>query len=228
MTRIYVCRKCRKRHSLAEFTQSHFCLECGTYLSARVVIDNRHRKRTITAPKTEPDTSEDRWLPRGYEVRKGQVKFIEEATQALENNQVFVGSAPCGIGKSLASLLSVLPRLGENKLLISFRTRSQLHIFLKELKGLKQSPLTVSLFSKQDMCPMRMRSGGSYYDFLEECRRLKKNCESNTKPFCKYYWNIHRKKRESEQLALECARKSLTQKRQPTGWQNTASAPTRH
>ena len=140
------------------------------------------------------------------------MRFIEEAAKALENHQVFVGSAPCGIGKSLASLLSVLPRLGENKLLISFRTRSQLHIFLKELKGLEQKPLTVSLFSKQDMCPLRMKTGGSYFDFLEECRRLKENCESNTKPYCRFYWNIQRKKRQAEQLALDCARKILDPK----------------
>jgi DNA excision repair protein ERCC-2 len=160
----------------------------------------------------KPKTSGNSWLPRGYEVRKGQVNFIEEATKALENNQVFVGSAPCGIGKSLASLLTVLPRLGDNKLLISFRTRSQLHIFLKELKGLKQNPLTVSFFSKQDMCPLRMKSGGSYFDFLEECRRLKENCESGTKPFCKFYWNILMKKRQAEELALDCARKILDPK----------------
>ena len=94
-----------------------------------------HRRTAATKTVTENTASGNQWLPRGYEVRKGQVKFIEESTKALENNQVFVGSAPCGIGKSLASLLTVLPRLGENKLLISFRTRSQLHIFLKELRG---------------------------------------------------------------------------------------------
>lgn len=158
---------------------------------------------------TEPESSDNQWIPRGYEVRKGQVEFIEEANKALENNEVFVGSAPCGIGKSLASLLSVLPQLGENKLLISFRTRSQLHIFLKELRGLKQSPLTTSFFSKQDMCPLRKKRGGTYFDFLEECRRLKKNCESGTKPFCKYYWNMNRKRRQADELALDCARKIL-------------------
>ncbi len=156
--------------------------------------------------------SENQWLPRGYEERKGQVEFIEEATKALENNQVFLGSAPCGIGKSLGSLLSVLPRLGENKLLISFRTRSQLHIFLKELRALKRSPLTVSFFSKQDMCPLRIKGGVSYFDFLEECKRLKENCESATKPFCRFYWNLIRKKRQAEELALDCARKILDPK----------------
>jgi len=145
-------------------------------------------------------------------VREGQVKFIEEAAKALENRQVFVGSAPCGIGKSLASLLSVLPRLGENKLLISFRTRSQLHIFLKELRGLERPPLTVSFFSKQDMCPLRMKTGGLYFDFLEECRRLKENCETGTKPFCRFYWNMTKKRRQAEELALDCARKILDPK----------------
>jgi len=213
LPRIYVCRKCRKRYSPEEFKQSRFCPDCGTYLSARIVTPSRPYRRTATAKtETKERTSGNRWLPRGYEVRKGQLEFIEEATKALENNQVFVGSAPCGIGKSLASLLSVLPRLKENKLLISFRTRSQLHIFLKELKGLEQNPLTVSFFSKQDMCPLRMKTGGSYFDFLEECRRLKKNCESNTKPFCRFYWNITKKKRQAEELALDCARKILDPK----------------
>ena len=123
-----------------------------------------------------------------------------------------MGSAPCGIGKSLGSLLSVLPRLGENKLLISFRTRSQLHIYLKELRALERNPLTVSFFSKQDMCPLRVKSGVSYFDFLEECRRLKANCESATKPYCKFYWNLMRRKRQAEELALDCARKILDPK----------------
>jgi DNA excision repair protein ERCC-2 len=157
----------------------------------------------------ENERPENQWLPIGYEIRKGQVEFIEEAKKALENNQVFVGSAPCGIGKSLASLLSVLPQLGENKLLISFRTRSQLHIFLKELRGLKNPPLTVSFFSKQDMCPLTKKRAGSYFDFLEECRRLKENCKSGTKPFCKFYWNLHRRTRQAEEMAHDCARKIL-------------------
>ncbi len=213
MTKIYVCRKCRKRHSLEEFKQSRFCRDCGTYLTARIVTSRSPHGRTATTKtETENRISGNRWLPRGYEVRKGQLKFIEEAAKALENNQVFVGSAPCGIGKSLASLLSVLPRMEENKLLISFRTRSQMHIFLKELKGLKPNPLTISFFSKQDMCPLRMKSSGSYFDFLEECRRLKENCETGIKPYCRFYWNIHRKTRQAEELALDCARKILDPK----------------
>ncbi len=171
-----------------------------------------HRRTAPAKTETKNRTSSNQWLPTGYEVRKGQVKFIEEAAKALKNKQVFLGSAPCGIGKSLASLLSVLPRLRESKLLISFRTRSQLHIFLKELKELEQNLLTVSFFSKQDMCPLQMKIGGSYFDFLEECKRLKENCESGTKPFCRFYWNMSRRKRQAEQLALDCAQKILDPK----------------
>jgi DNA excision repair protein ERCC-2 len=161
------------------------------------------------AKPAETTDSGNPWLPIGYEVREGQVQFIQEATKALENNEVFIGSAPCGIGKSLASLMSVLPMLGNNKLLISFRTRSQLHIFLKELRGLKKSPLTASFFSKQDMCPLSQKRAGSYFDFLEECKRLKDNCETGTKPFCKYYYNICQRKRQADELATECTKKIL-------------------
>jgi DNA excision repair protein ERCC-2 len=163
----------------------------------------------VAKPAETADSGGDPWLPIGYEVRKGQVQFIQEATKALENNEVFIGSAPCGIGKSLASLMSVLPMLGNSKLLISFRTRSQLHIFLKELRGLKKSPLTASFFSKQDMCPLSSKRAGSYFDFLEECKRLKENCETGTKPFCKYYYSMCQKKRQADDLAMDCAKKIL-------------------
>ncbi len=177
-----------------------------------MVSSRPHRRLEVPKRKIESNAPENQWLPRGYEERKGQVKFIEEATKALESNKVFLGSAPCGIGKSLGALLSVLPLLGDNKLLISFRTRSQLHIFLKELRALEQNPLTVSFFSKQDMCPLRVKSGISYFDFLEECRRLKENCESTTKPYCRFYWNLIRRKRQADELALDCARKILDPK----------------
>ncbi len=213
MTRIYVCRKCKKKYSQEEFSKSRFCLSCGTFLTARLIVSNRPH-RGIEAPRIvfESRTSKNQCIPKGYEERKGQVKFIDEAKKALENNKIFLGSAPCGIGKSLGSLLSVLPLLGENKLLVSFRTRSQLHIFLKELKALEQHPLAVSFFSKQDMCPLRVKSHIPYFDFLEECRRLKENCESATKPYCRFYWNLIKRKCQAEEAALDCARNILDPK----------------
>jgi len=137
------------------------------------------------------------------------MEFVQAATEALKSREVFFGSAPCGVGKSLASLLAVLPQLEENRLVICFRTRSQLHIYLKELKALSRNISAISFFSKQDMCPMNARGDLSYVDFFEECKRLKDNCESSTKPFCRFYMNIVKGKREAEELALECARRIL-------------------
>ena len=148
-------------------------------------------------------------LPENYEMRNGQMQFIQEAARAVKSREIFVGSAPCGIGKSLASLLAILPELGENRLMICFRTRSQLHIYLKELRALSRDLYCVSFFSKQDMCPLKTRGDLSYFDFFEECKRLKENCESSARPYCKFYMNVLRGRRETEDLALNCARRVL-------------------
>ncbi len=149
-------------------------------------------------------------LPKNYELRKEQMKFVSEATNALKSHEIFLGSAPCGIGKSLASLLAVLPLLEENKLIICFRTRSQLHIYLKELKALSRNLFAVSFFGKQDMCPLGTKESFSHFDFFEKCKKLRDNCESSTKPFCKFYWNNIKAKKEAEELALECAQRILS------------------
>ncbi len=148
-------------------------------------------------------------LPENYQIRKEQMEFVQEAVKALKSKEVFVGSAPCGVGKSLASLLAVLPELEENRLMICFRTRSQLHIYLKELRALSSGLSAVSFFSKQDMCPLKTKGDLSYVDFFEECKRLKDSCESSTKPYCKFYMNILRGKKEAEELALDCAQRIL-------------------
>lgn len=148
-------------------------------------------------------------LPEGYEIRSTQVKFIEEASKSLKNNGIFLGSAPCGTGKSIGSLLAVLPFLSNRKVLICFRTRSQLHIYLKELRALKQGLTAASFFSKRDMCPLK-REGATYFDFLEECRRLRKNADLGEEPFCEYYRNINLRRRDAEKLAMECAKRILS------------------
>jgi DNA excision repair protein ERCC-2 len=149
------------------------------------------------------------FLPSHYEVRKGQTDFIHEAREALKNNEVFVGSAPCGIGKSLASLLAVLPSLDENKLMICFRTRNQLQIYLKELRSISASLPVVSLLSKQDMCPLRMGGNLSYSDFSQECNRRKRNCKSAIRPYCRFYAGNMKAQKKAEKLALLCAQKIL-------------------
>jgi DNA excision repair protein ERCC-2 len=148
-------------------------------------------------------------LPENYELRKGQLEFVQDAAKSVRAREVFLGSAPCGIGKSLASLLAVLPELGENRLMVCFRTRSQLHIYLKELKALSRDVRCVSFFSKQDMCPLKTRANLSYFDFFEECKRLRENCELSLKPYCRFYMSILRGRREAEDIAMDCARRIL-------------------
>jgi DNA excision repair protein ERCC-2 len=166
-------------------------------------------KRVRRAAKPKEKRFGTGWLPAGYEPRRGQMEFIEEASKAAKNGQIFLGNAPCGIGKSLASVLAILPSLEESRLLITFRTRSQLHIYLKELKVLDIALPTVSLFSKQSMCPMRIGGNLSYSDFFDTCKRLKENCEPLQKPYCRFYLKNLRRKKESEALASECARRIM-------------------
>jgi DNA excision repair protein ERCC-2 len=161
------------------------------------------------SPRTE-ETPTRLMLPEDYQFRKGQIDFVNEATEALASKEVFIASAPCGIGKSLASLIAILPQLKDNKLVICFRTRDQLHIYLRELKALALGLPAVALYSKQEMCPLRIKGDLSYFDFSDECRRLRDNCELSSKPYCKFYWNNIRAKGEAEERALSCARKILT------------------
>jgi len=204
----YACRKCGRRYSSEEFEENRFCRDCETYLMPESK-GSKFLKKIRKAVKSKTSKS---ILPENYEMRKGQLEFIEEATKALKNKEVFFGSAPCGIGKSLASLLAVIPQFEENKLIICFRTRGQLDIYLKELRALSGNLSIVSFFSKQDMCPLRIKSNLSYFDFFEECKRLKDNCESSTKPYCKFYWNNIRYKKQAEEIALDCTQKILDPK----------------
>ena len=158
--------------------------------------------------KGRQDSSLQGLLPRGYELRPTQADFVEDAFETLKAHGVFIGSAPCGIGKSLASLLAVLPLLKNGRLIICFRTRSQLHIYLKELKALELGLTAVSLFSKKDMCPRDTK--GAYFDFLDECRRLRRNSDIGEEPFCSHYLNVKQRRRDADRLALECARRLLS------------------
>jgi len=92
-------------------------------------------------------------LPEGYELRREQMDFIESASAALKSKRMFFCDAACGTGKSLAALLTVLPLLKDSRLVVCFRTRDQMAIYLKELRALKTSGLVVCLSNKQIMCP---------------------------------------------------------------------------
>lgn len=210
MPQNYACRNCGRLYSAREFEENRFCRDCETYLLPESRVKKFVKKSCgVVKPRVKDGVTRRDWFPDGYGLRKGQMEFVKEASSAIGGHQVFLGNAPCGIGKSLASILAVLPHLEESKLLITFRTRSQLHIYLKELKAVGCGLPTVSLFSKQSMCPMRIGGSLSYYDFFEQCRRLKENCEPLQKPYCRFYLKNLRKKSETEELALDCAQRFL-------------------
>ncbi|UCE96504.1 MAG: ATP-dependent DNA helicase [Candidatus Bathyarchaeota archaeon] len=207
MPQAYCCRKCGRKYCFEEFEENRFCRDCGTYLMS----EHKASKFLKGIPAVvKSSLSKKGTIPDNYVIRRGQLEFVEEASRAIKKKEVFLGSAPCGIGKSLASLLAVLPHLETNKLMICFRTRSQLHIYLKELKALAKNLSVLSFFNKKDMCPLYMNRNLSYFDFSEECKQLKDNCESSIKPYCKFYRNNIKGKREVEELALNCAQQILT------------------
>jgi len=206
-----MCRRCGRTYTFEECEEDRFCRICETFLIKSNKVSGVTRKiKWSKEENVRHSSSVNNWLPETYEIREMQKQFTKEVEKGISSNQIFIGSAPCGIGKSLAALLAVLPVLHKDKLLICFRTRGQLHIYLKELRSLKRNFSAVSLFSKQDMCPRRVRSNLSHGDFLEECNRLKDNCESSTKPYCRFYQNTYTRKKEAAHAALDCARTLLT------------------
>ena len=209
MSQIYACRRCGITYTSEEFDENRFCRECEAILVPRSKLPSFHRTN-IHVIKQTIEKKSSRQIPKNYEIRKEQNDFIKEASSALSKNRIFLGNAPCGIGKSLASLLAIIPKLKENRLLISFRTRSQLRIYLKELKALRLNIPIVSFISKQSMCPLNLNKNLSYYDFFETCKRLKDNSRSSNKPQCKFYANMLHREKEAENIALKCTQKFLS------------------
>jgi DNA excision repair protein ERCC-2 len=214
LQQFYVCRRCGGQYSNEEYAEDRFCRSCGTFLLRKRGYSRPIQKKAEDVPAENLNLQTSRsphvvGLPNGYEERQEQLEFIASSSEALKNHQVFIGSAPCGIGKSLAALLATVPKLKGGKLLICFRTRSQLYIFLEELKKLSSGLHAISFFSKRDMCP-RLRSKISYLDFFEECRRLKENAEIPIKPYCKFYRRMLQKKKYAAGLARDCAARLLS------------------
>jgi len=152
----------------------------------------KHRAKFGALPTAE-------LLPDGYEKRDEQLQLAEECRDSLVRGESYVAHAPCGLGKSLATLMAAKPLIGgaspgtdhlppsgtgDKRLFVTYRTRSQLDIYLKEVEKLEPSLVAASTISKRDMCP-RLEEG--YSDFQKSCTRLKKNTRQGEDPYCPEY-----------------------------------------
>jgi len=155
------------------------------------------------------------YFPEGYEKRPDQLRFIEEASELLAEGGIYVVSAPCGIGKSLAALVSALPLVEEGKKLIfTYRTRNQIQIYLKELRAIgrrrEREYLQASLVSKQSMCPRFSGDRISYGALVRACRILRENSKRGKEPRCAYYSKILEDQERAMKLALEWSKSYIS------------------
>lgn len=147
-------------------------------------------------------------LPDGYERRDSQLQLAEECRDSLLRGETYVSHAPCGLGKSLATLMAARPLLDEGRrLFVTYRTRSQLDIYLKEVQRLDPSMVAVSTVSRKDMCP-RLDEG--YSDFQKSCSRLKRNTRRGKDPYCPEFRAVLDEPEACREAALEACRDFVT------------------
>ena len=180
--------------------ESRFCRSCGTFLIPKGRLDSA----VLTRGGVEVKDSELRRFFPYPEFRPHQKKAILFAYSTIISGKIGLLSSPCGTGKSISVLTAYFMAKERNelagRLLALTRTRSQLEIYCRELKKIKEHSgigFTVSIFkSKREMCPLIQEERSlreiSYRDFLHYCRSLK---EGKTGESCDYYrGTFHRRK----------------------------------
>ena len=199
----FICRKCGEEYSLQEYRKSRFCRSCGTFLMSRKWL----KANTISKDKMKVGDSEIKRFFPYREFRPHQKKAILFAYSVIRDGRIGLLSSPCGTGKSVSVLTAYFMARQQDesvgRLLALTRTRSQLEIYCRELKKIKESSnvsFTASIFkSKREMCPQIMEDERlreiSYRDFLHYCRSLR---EGKTGDVCEYYRKtVHRWKPSS-------------------------------
>lgn len=192
MDRRFVCRKCGEIYTLNEYLKDRFCRKCGALLMEK-----------YESPAARPEDE----ARKGFQLlikeffpypkfRPFQIEAIRFAYEIMMNGRIGLLSSPCGTGKSISVLAAFFaarksnPSLG--KLLVLTRTKSQLEIYARELKNIKNYSgisFTASIFkSKREMCPYTFEDPNiediSYGDFLHYCKGLKSGLFGGS---CAYY-----------------------------------------
>ena len=190
----YVCRRCGKTYSANDYLRSHFCVNCGTLLVKKVVYEKVKEK---TERKTEDHFQGlvKEFFPYSN-FRPFQLNAIKFAYETMRDGKVGLLSSPCGTGKSISVLTAFFAARELNhdlgRLLALTRTKSQLEIYSRELKNIKDYcsvSFSASIFkSKKEMCPHALEDPKirdvSYRDFLYYCRGLKNGTFGRT---CEYF-----------------------------------------
>jgi DNA excision repair protein ERCC-2 len=188
---MYICRKCSKIYSSKEYKESHFCQKCGTLLkrtSATKLEEHAEDKKAFKKIVKE-------FFPYAS-FRPFQLDAIKFAFDTIKNGRVGLLSSPCGTGKSISVLTAFFAAReldsSVGKFLALTRTRNQLEIYCRELKGIKEEcdvSFVASIFkSKKEMCPHAQENQKlgniSYRDFLQYCKGLKEGAFGES---CDYY-----------------------------------------
>jgi DNA excision repair protein ERCC-2 len=186
---IFVCRRCGEKYSVEEYQKSRFCVKCGTLL-----------KRDSSVIFEGASAHDFEGLVREFfpyqNFRPFQLNAIKFAFNIFNSGKIGLLSSPCGTGKSISVLTAFLMAKSANntvgRLLALTRTKNQLEIYCRELKGIKEKcniSLAASVFkSKREMCPHALENHRlkdiSYRDFLHYCKGLKSGAFGET---CKFY-----------------------------------------
>ncbi|MEM2105943.1 MAG: ATP-dependent DNA helicase [Candidatus Bathyarchaeia archaeon] len=190
---IFICRRCGEKYSIEEYQRSRFCTKCGTLL-----------KRTLEVAPERRSTTDFGCFVRKFfpypDFRPFQLNAIKFAFNIFKDGKIGLLSSPCGTGKSISVLTAFLMAKSVNdsvgRLLALTRTKNQLEIYCRELKGIKEKcniSLAASIFkSKKEMCPHTLENHKlkeiGYRDFLHYCKGLKSGVFGET---CRFYDRVY-------------------------------------
>ena len=109
------------------------------------------------------------------QVRKGQLRFLDDAASAMEGGRLLVAHAPTGIGKTASALVPAVQHALEHGRLVMFLTpkQSQHRIAVETLRSMANRSDerigVVDVIAKQAMCP-RISGQVHHAAFHEFCR----------------------------------------------------------
>jgi len=146
---IFVCRRCGEKYSVEEYQKSRFCVKCGTLL-----------KRDSSVIFEGASAHDFEGLVREFfpyqNFRPFQLNAIKFAFNIFNSGKIGLLSSPCGTGKSISVLTAFLMAKSANntvgRLLALTRTKNQLEIYCRELKGIKEKcniSLAASVFKSK-------------------------------------------------------------------------------